>query len=232
MLDTAWALASLAVNCYLLPAPWLRQAAVDRFSFQTNSGLSYQSVTFTSLTWIRCNLNTFGDYSNVPPVLWHCWLGIRKSIWPLKMGCWCGYLSEAKCRLFYWLTDCPADATAPQTLTSLASFKCRLLIPTWYWLTQVILEKRPLNGCSSGNYSLCPGLPRWAGTRKVKPIWILLKQETVSGSGISWAVCKSAPWSRQISNYSNIWFKRPQSDLTYIYNLIWKGLKSRLSVAY
>ena len=24
------------------------------------------------------------------------------------------------------------------------------------------------------------------GTRKVKPIWILLKQETVSGSGISW----------------------------------------------
>ena len=45
----------------------------------------------------------------------------------------------------------------------------------------------------------CPGLPRWAGTRKVKPIWILLKQETVSGSGISWAICKSAPRSRQIT---------------------------------
>ena len=45
--------------------------------------------------------------------------------------------------------------------------------------------------------ALCPGLPRWAGTRKVKPIWILLKQETVSGSGISWAVCNSAPCSRQ-----------------------------------
>jgi len=29
---------------------------------------------------------------------------------------------------------------------------------------------------------------RWAGTRKVKPIWILLKQDTVSGSGISWAI--------------------------------------------
>jgi len=42
----------------------------------------------------------------------------------------------------------------------------------------------------------CPGLPRWAGTRKVKPIWILLKQETVNGSGISWAMCKSAPHSR------------------------------------
>ena len=43
------------------------------------------------------------------------------------------------------------------------------------------------------------GLPGWAGTRKVKPIWILLKQETVSGSGISWAVCMSAPCSRQIT---------------------------------
>jgi len=43
------------------------------------------------------------------------------------------------------------------------------------------------------------GLPGWAGKRKVKPIWILLKQETVSGSGISWAVCMSAPCSRQIT---------------------------------
>ena len=34
--------------------------------------------------------------------------------------------------------------------------------------------------------ALCPGLPGWAGTRKVKPIWIILKHETVSGSGIRW----------------------------------------------
>ena len=47
--------------------------------------------------------------------------------------------------------------------------------------------------------ALCPGLPGWAGTRKVKPIWILLKQETVSGSGISWTICKSASHSRQIT---------------------------------
>ena len=47
--------------------------------------------------------------------------------------------------------------------------------------------------------ALCPGLPGWAGTRKVKPIWILLKQETVSGSGIRWVICKSAPRSRQIT---------------------------------
>ena len=47
--------------------------------------------------------------------------------------------------------------------------------------------------------ALCPGLLRWAGTRKVTSIWILLKQETVSVSGISWAICKSAPRSRQIT---------------------------------
>ena len=33
--------------------------------------------------------------------------------------------------------------------------------------------------------ALCPGLPVWAGARKVKLIWILLKQETVRDSGIS-----------------------------------------------
>jgi len=37
--------------------------------------------------------------------------------------------------------------------------------------------------------------------RKVKPIWILLKQETVSGSGISWNICKSA--YLQADNHTN-----------------------------
>jgi len=35
--------------------------------------------------------------------------------------------------------------------------------------------------------------------QKGKPIWILLKQETVSGSSISWVICKSAPHSREIT---------------------------------
>jgi len=43
------------------------------------------------------------------------------------------------------------------------------------------------------------GPPGYDSTRKVKPIWILLKQETVSGSGISWPICKSAPHCRQIT---------------------------------
>ena len=61
------------------------------------------------------------------------------------------------------------------------------------WRTlQLTSNTHPFNGPF-------PGIRRSAGTRKVKPIWILLEQETVSGSGISWAVCKSAPRSRQIT---------------------------------
>ena len=53
--------------------------------------------------------------------------------------------------------------------------------------------------------ALCPWLPGRAGTRKVKPIWILLKQETVSGSGISWAMRGSGLTGEfnMISNYSH-----------------------------
>ena len=36
----------------------------------------------------------------------------------------------------------------PKNPSSLASFKSRLVLPFWYWLTQVVLENRPLNGCS------------------------------------------------------------------------------------
>ena len=50
----------------------------------------------------------------------------------------------------------------------------------------------PFNGPLSGT-------TRVSWYQKGKTIWILLKQETVSGSGISWVVCKSAPRSRQIT---------------------------------
>jgi len=37
--------------------------------------------------------------------------------------------------------------------SSLASFKSRVVLPFWFWLTQVVLEKRPLNRCSSSSSS-------------------------------------------------------------------------------
>jgi len=71
------------------------------------------------------------------------------------------------------------------------------------WNRQWTADVQIGDGCSTHTHTrlraLFPGLPGWAGTRKAKPVWILLKQETVSGSGISWAMCKSAPCSRQIT---------------------------------
>jgi len=52
-----------------------------------------------------------------------------------------------------------------------------------------------------GLLGFCPGLHGWAGNRKVKPIWIYWSNGywVVSSSGISWAICKSAPWLRHIT---------------------------------
>ena len=50
----------------------------------------------------------------------------------------------------------------------------------------------PFNGPFSGTTQV-------SQYQKGKKNWILLKQETVSGSGISWAICKSAPRYRQIT---------------------------------
>ena len=41
----------------------------------------------------------------------------------------------------------------PKYPSSLASFKSRLVFPFSYWLTQVVMEKRPLNGSSSSSSS-------------------------------------------------------------------------------
>ena len=79
-------------------------------------------------------------------MLWHCWLGGRKGIRPVKnwvVECWRGYLSGARCRLAY---D-PADATHCHSL-SLDSVKSRLFFPFWYRLTYVVRDKGPLNGCA------------------------------------------------------------------------------------
>ena len=62
-------------------------------------------------------------------------------------------LSGKRCRLFAYG---PADATAvpkPHHLFASFKFKSRLVLPFWYRLTQVVLEKRPLNGYSVVVYS-------------------------------------------------------------------------------
>ena len=87
----------------------------------------------------------------VPSVLWHCWLDVRKSIQPVKIEWWgvdvVIYLEQgADCLHMVQLMP-----LHPRTPSSLTSFKSRLFLPFWYRLTHVVLEKRPLNGCSSSS---------------------------------------------------------------------------------
>ena len=84
----------------------------------------------------------------VPPVLWHYWLdwlSIMKSIRPVKIQWW--GIGVVICRERG--ADCLQLDPLPDTSLSLAPVKSRLVLPFWYRLTQVVLEKRPLNGCSS-----------------------------------------------------------------------------------
>ena len=105
------------------------------------------------------------------------------------------------------IADLPPECSVPSANTNISSVSTvclkqklsyhRLVATTWV---------RYVNGCTTVGHThtrltaLIPGLPGWASTRKVKPIWILLKQKTVSGSGIIWAICKSASRSRQITS--------------------------------
>jgi len=65
-------------------------------------------------------------------------------------------------------------------------------------------------------HSSCNGCSQDCNTRThahTHTMGILLKQETVSGSGISWTICKSAPCSRQITTPAphNSVFYRPDA---------------------
>ena len=82
----------------------------------------------------------------------------------------------------------------------------RVHIPTLYqlllsrgkwWVNRI--GKSHMNQVTHTHTYTCLTAVGWAGTRKVKPVSISLKEETVSGIGISWAICKSAPHSRQIT---------------------------------
>ena len=75
----------------------------------------------------------------------------------------------------------------------------RMGVSGWMFLLVPAYPGCPGSKAVKRSLLLLCGTTRSAGTRKVKPICILLKQETVSDTGISWAICKSALHSRQIA---------------------------------
>ena len=87
-------------------------------------------------------------------MLWHCWLGIRKSIRPVKIEWFFWGVDVVICLergADCFISSRPLHPKAPSSLVSL---KSTLILPLWYRLTQVVLEKRPLNRCSSSRNSI------------------------------------------------------------------------------
>ena len=75
-------------------------------------------------------------------VLWRCWLGGRKGIRPVKTEWWGTGSFWSEVQTCIWPSWCHCHSL------SLAPVKSRLVLLFWIRLTQVVLEKRPLNGCS------------------------------------------------------------------------------------
>jgi len=106
--------------------------AMRPFCHITFITLFIKSLSFKSVFWL-------------PSVLWHCWLGIRKSIQPVKhwvARCWHGYLSRVRCR---WFQYGPADATA--TLLSAVALKSRMV---FRWSFAICYRIVVLSVCNVG----------------------------------------------------------------------------------
>ena len=78
-----------------------------------------------------------------------CWLGGRKGIQLVKTEWWGTGMIICLEGGANYLHYGPADATT--TRSSLAPVKFENGLPFWCRLTQAVLEKRPLNGCSSSS---------------------------------------------------------------------------------
>ena len=89
-------------------------------------------------------------YISVASVLWHCWLWHQEEHLACEKFEWWGVCVviclERSADCLHMVQLMPLH---PETPSSIASFQSRLVLPFWHRLTQIVLEKRPLNGCSS-----------------------------------------------------------------------------------
>jgi len=139
------------------------------------------------------------------------WSEVQTCIWPSWYHCHSLSLASVKSRLvftFWYRLTRVVPEKGPLNgclcVYCYISWKSAIEMKDWNIINFVnTVHVFPQTRTHTCLMALSPGLPGWAGTRKVKPIWILLKKETVSGiscgsgSGTSWALGKSAPCSRQ-----------------------------------
>ena len=80
----------------------------------------------------------------LPLVLWCCWLGDGKGIRPVKN--WVRIAGVVVC-LKWGANDLHMVQLMPKPPHHLCFSKIQNGLSFWYWLTQVVLEKRPLKEC-------------------------------------------------------------------------------------
>jgi len=113
--------------------------------------MGYMLVMFLQVVFCMQMILFYSLVATVFSVLRRCWLGDRKGIRPVKMSggvlAWLSVWSEVQTCI--WSSWCHCHSP------SLASVKSRLVLPFWYQLTWVVLEKGPLNVCARACVRAC-----------------------------------------------------------------------------
>ena len=132
-LDTSIDSSGRRRRCSNGTAAWRRSAG--------NAGSVMLTAEFMRLNTTFCHSRPSHFHTSVP---WHCWLGGRKGIRPVKnlsggVLAWLSLWSEMQTCIWPGWCHCHS--------LSLATVKSRLVLPFWYRLSRVVLEKGLLNRC-------------------------------------------------------------------------------------
>ena len=127
-------------------------------------------MTWSNSTYRDRNTNCVYRLANVVKVQKHSWQTVVKTVTPTQLPIFVIILYSAltllvgrqeghpACKklsggVLAWLSvwsevqTCICPSWCHCHSLSLASVKSRLVLPFWYWLTWVVLEKGPFNGC-------------------------------------------------------------------------------------
>ena len=148
--------------------PWCNVSPLGEYLQNCPFDLILQLALCTVLavtSKIQLTYNVFWIYVSltcnffIPSMLWCCWLGSRKGIRPVKklssgVLAWLSVWSEVQTCI--WPSWCHCHSL------SLASQKSRLVLPFWYQLTWVVMDKGSLNGvCITCIYHYFTTLVSW-----------------------------------------------------------------------
>ena len=152
-------------------------------------------------------------------MLWCCWLGSRKGIRPVKklsggVLAWLSVWREVQ-MICIWSSWCHCHPVIS------CSSKIQNGLPFWCRLTQVVLEKRPLNGCSVVVVTVCLMDRKYIAFSALSLLVGHLKEHVAFKN---WVIrC----WSGYLSGARWEWFAYGPADATATPSFL-TSLKSRL----